>query len=684
MTHIRRAFGLRMSTVLTGALLLPLISASLSAAVPSSPPELAASRTKTAEVMQVSLETTTPSVPVSGSLDFTGLIRLSQSASYLQARIRLSRPSGRLLYQKTQVLTAPGLAPNARFTRALGDLGLKPGVYPVDLEVRATVGGRTQSATAHSELMVYDPATPPVPLVLAARVSGQPLSDPQGRFVLDPAGYTRAREEADAAAEAVLADANVRLTLSVSPVLLAEWRTISGGYEFAGPEGSTTYQSSDAVPQAYAQTLSRLKAAIATGRLELVSTGYADPDLSDLSRQGLGRDAGVQYATGITSAFASLETTPSTGTVPADGCVPPGAVGALAEQGIGYAIVDARCARSGTATAASGAYPLSATSMRALVTDDPSSAATSSADTTVAVHRAFARAVSAGATKPFVVALDLSRARDGVGMLGAYIEAFVDAPWARLTVGRDATQPASGTSAVVLTESTHTPAAPEGYWTEAGRARSYAEGMLAALGAGDADASAAQIDSLIAESSSWAGLDDRWLLADRGRSFSAAALRTGGALFSRVTVKVASVTLAGTRGEVPLSIVNASDKTLKVTVRATPSGGVKLTGARSVPVTLRPQENFVQLPVDMQSSFSGNMHVEVVAGDLVIAEDTIPVKASYLDRLVLIGGVVLLLGMMLAFIIRRVRAANARAELEDGAPDARVGHARYTGSDQDS
>jgi type VI protein secretion system component VasK len=46
----------------------------------------------------------------------------------------------------------------------------------------------------------------------------------------------------------------------------------------------------------------------------------------------------------------------------------------------------------------------------------------------------------------------------------------------------------------------------------------------------------------------------------------------------------------------------------------------------------------------------------------VLAEQTVDVRASYLDRLVIIGGIVLALVILLAFIVRRVRAAE-RAEL---------------------
>ena len=119
-----------------------------------------------------------------------------------------------------------------------------------------------------------------------------------------------------------------------------------------------TVPAESPIARSYADTLTRLRAAVDTGRLELVSLGYSDPDLSTLVRESLVDDIGPQYEVGVSACFASLETTPSTGTVPAGDCAPQQSLQRLAEQGIGYVVTSESCVGWGKTKPASGAYPV--------------------------------------------------------------------------------------------------------------------------------------------------------------------------------------------------------------------------------------------------------------------------------------------------------------------------------------
>jgi hypothetical protein len=194
----------------------------------------------------------------------------------------------------------------------------------------------------------------------------------------------------------------------------------------------------------------------------------------------------------------------------------------------------------------------------------------------------------------------------------------------------------------------------------------------------------ADTDSLLAESSAWAEPDGRWAFAARGLGFAGASLKVSRAVLGSIHVKAEPVTFAGAKGDVPVSITNGTQKTLAVTIRSTTAGGIKVDGPHEVKTVLRPQETFVQVPIDMQSSLVGKLKVDVMAGGVVIASSTADVQASYLDRFAVIGGIVVLLGILLAFIVRRVR----RAESEDRRPTGDVGvggrRERYTEEDTDS
>ena len=76
----------------------------------------------------------------------------------------------------------------------------------------------------------------------------------------------------------------------------------------------------------------------------------------------------------------------------------------------------------------------------------------------------------------------------------------------------------------------------------------------------------------------------------------------------------------------------------------------------------------------MQAGLSGKLIVEVSAGGLELARKTVTVRASQLDRLATGGAVVVALLVMLVFIVRRTRAAEA----ESGDSERRAG---YTDAD---
>lgn len=629
-----------------------------------SPPPLAAS-----------LVASATAVPVGGAFGYSADIRLDQPTSYLEVRFQIHRPSGFLVYQRTQV--ANNLKSGIKrfsFQRELEGLDLKPGAYPIEIAVRADIGGSTVATDLAAELLVYDPAADKQPVVLVVRVYGQPLSGPDGTFVLDPAVATRARDQVSSISTLVTTDSRARVTLGVPPVLLAEWRRISeDGYK---TNDGREVPASGPVATSYGATLGELNAAIDTGRLELVSLGYADPDLNDLGDQGLAGDASPQYEAGLSAIFASLETTPSTGTIPAGGCVPPRALELLAGAGVGYVVTDSECGRTGNSAASSGAYRIPGSSLAALLVDTAAGKNLSSSEPSTAVRGAFDR-LDSGEKSPYVVRIDLGEGTaDATSTVGGAIAAFEGTPWVSMLTARDA---AAGKDlpSVRLVAGEQAPAAPTGFWDDVSDARSYASAMTAAIEPSDAEANTARIQSLVAESSAWAGPAGTWQFSGRGQAFARASLDISRAVLDTVRIKIEPITLSGAKGDVPVSVLNGTQKTLNIFIRTTTSGGISVTGPKNIATTLRPQETFVQIPVDLRSSLSGKLTVEVAAGDLVLARRTVDVRASYLDRLAMVGGIVVLLGILLAFIVRRVRAAeaaaNKRGEDTPGASE------RYTG-----
>lgn len=637
---------------------------------------------KTPLRVRTTLETSSTSLSTAGTAGISVSMNSNRVLSGLRVRFQVFAPDGSLVLQKTVTEQSAGPGKfRVSYAHALSGLSLKPGAYPVLVTVH--VPGIAQPRLLSTTLYVSTGRTSHVPVVLVARVTGVPMRDPSGRFVDDPATDTGAIDDASAAAALVNANPAVRLSLAVPPILLEEWKRVSLGYDLVTPTGVTHVPPTDPTPQHYAAALDAITTATASGRLELLAIGYSDPDPSSLQRAGLLGDLGTQFRAGLSATFASLGTSPSAGAMFAGGCLPAAGIPALLARGTRYAVLSGTCVRAGKSPAPTGVYPVAATSFKAFVADKAASARLTSGEASPAVGGVFALA-AAGTTRPFVAVADVGPGRAGAAGLQHAVDQLLGYPWARLVTPAQALAKA-GKRSVIVSGHSQSDRAPAGYWEEVVSARNLSRSLVAAAGEDDVDAQSANTNSLVAEDSSWAGPDRSWALADRGRAFSADAERTVKSVFDKVRVSAADLTLSGTRGNVPVTVHNGTAKTLHVTLDATSTGEqVKLPGPESV--VLRPSDNYFTLPVDLRSAISAKLVVAVWAGGTVVASDKVTVRASYLDRLAIVGGIVALLAGLLGFIVYRVRRAETLdpqrvAELEGSYTDL---EGREPGSQDDS
>jgi hypothetical protein len=631
----------------------------------------------------VSLVPSATAVPITGTMGFSGIARFPASASSVQARLQVRRSNGQLVYQRTQYLNTVAEGTRAfPFARPLEGLALAPGTYPAMFSLRATIDGSDVATSATTLLRVYDPSKQLVPAVLLVKVHALPLGSPNGSFSIDPASVaaTRARDEIDRIASIVLGDPSARVVLAVPPVMIEEWRRFTSlGYTLAS---GTVVPASDPTPVAYATTLTRLEQALSTGRLELVTMGYSDPNLADLSANKLSADAAVQYDTGLSAFFASLETTPSGGSAPAGGVVPTSMKRVLLSRQVTYAFVDGDRTRIGKRTdIPSGAYPMVNSSLIALVVDARASKGLESGDASATVAHTFDRVGTSSAAQPFIARIDLDdTVSDATATVGFALTALENTPWVRLALGKDVRAPKAARAVSFKTATTKN--TPSGFWSTVRRARSRADGMIAMLPPSDDQAVTAQTNSLIAESAAWSEPSATWPHAKTGLAFASAVIGAADSLFKAIKLSAPPITLPGSTGNVALSIQNSSNKTLTVIVVAKTSGRVRALGnPGGITVKLAPRETFVPIPIDMQDALYGKVAVQVMAGRVVVAQQTVPVRRSYLDRLALVGGVVIVLGGMLGWIVLRVRRSPDIGG-EDG-PEDDVGDERYTKSHSD-
>ncbi len=614
--------------------------------------------TPTEQTLRVTVSKGDVSVVSTDDFSVSVSTQVNEPTPYLEIRFQLRAPAGRLLFQRTEVRNQVETSTvGVTFERELGDLSLEPGVYPYEVRVRTEVG-EPREQILEGTLLVHAPSPPSTPVALAVRVGGVPGFDPQGLSVVDPDTIDGPRDAVDTLAAAVIAEPELRLSLIIPPVMLDEWSRIAGGYQFAGPTGVVDVPADDETPLKYRATLDVLKAALETGRLELLDIPYADPDISGLLATRSLQDLGIHYARSMSTYLSTLETSPSVGTAIASDSVNDTVLEVIAERDVEYVVSPYGSMRTGEETAAPGPWSVTGTPLTALVSDPEIGALLASADTSATLDHVFARAISTDATVPLPAVCDT--VRDGARAVAAVLgtaRVLVDVPWAHLALMDEAAAAPSRGQARAA-DYAWTIDAPSGYWEEVAAARRYAHAFETAVGVNDPDAQAVTNASLLAQSRSWAGPDGRWSLADRGRAYSSAATRGARSFLDLVVLTAKDVTLAGPKGDVPLNITNNSTKTLTVTLKME-GDGTYIAGGPSQRITLRPQENFHTVAVDLQSSLSSDLAVEVWASEVMLTSGVATIRASYLDRLAVIGAVATVLLGLLYYIRRRVRAADA-------------------------
>jgi hypothetical protein len=607
----------------------------------------------------VSVTTLAPSwVRTGGPIPSGVRIQVRGAVPFVVVESRILDAHDAILWSDTQTRTGLNTAayefPFAGSTR---NLGLAAGAYTLESSVKA--GGATVSAKPRT-VFIVDASTPRVPVCVVVRVNGTPA-------VLDgTAGGATASSFTATDTQDLARLASVRpelhLTAAVPPFLLEAWSAEKGALasDTAGVSDRTGTPGSDA--------LDALRDAVAAG-MPVLRAGYAEPDMSalasapaEVSRQLQAGDA--VRARSLSPDSASPPSAVATGFGVESGLIPASAASVLTSDGVSFVVADSRSlAPSRGSTIGPSPYRVTVRSgsgasatMTVLVLDRVDAA--SLADPTGADALAaslYARASSKQGRLPVVLevpvgdggirTVDLQRALDALALL----------PWVRLVdAPAAASLGAAGTATLQVRPADPTPA-PATLTSAVVRARKRVDAYTAAIGSSLETATARAL--MLSESRVWAGVDGAWRLSERGQAFAAAADEAAWGVLSKVKVQAPSVTLPGSEGRVPVSVVNGSDRTLRIVLEA--RSRQMRPRAQRIAATVEPGENILSVPVALGAATTGKLDLVVTAGDLEIASTSATVTASYLDRIVLLAAAVLVL-IVLLLVIRRRMARGAR------------------------
>ena len=627
-----------------------------SSAAPTTPTVVASLEQSVA----IELAQPTPSITPAETLRVSVTASIAAPAEYLEVRLRLLGPSGRLVYQKTEIRSDMPAGRHAiAFEHDLEPLGLTPGRYPIEVRVLATGSAPTTYA---GRLLVVPADAEPLRVALVVRVSDIPAVASDGRFTRDPATDTSLRDDIAFLTQLAL-DRRTPLAMAVAPVLLEQIARAADGFETV--DGTVVDPGSE-IAGRYARALEDLRSALATGAIDLVDVPYALPDLDGLEALDASRDLLEHWALSDAVGAAVLESAQPlpvafTGEFPS-----PASLSALAERDVSAVLVTPEALRSGEDTAPPGCHSVRGSNLRLLAVD------TQVARATPAGADAFYDSLfdRLGSDEPIVVMLEVGPdAPNSVGEAQRALDWIGGVAWltpvSLLNAATATPQPASlgprPSSSV-----------PPLYWSSVAEGRDAIRAFSSAVGDADAEADTLRRAILTAQSGLWAGADGRWTAAADGLRLASDVRDYVTAQFDTISIDARDVTLSASRGEVPLALANGTGKRLELTMVAE-SERIHLPRPE-IPFTAQPADNFVTVPVDLGTIIADDLRVTVFAGDMPVAETTVRVRASHLDRLAIVGLVVFVLMGLLFFIRRRVRAAIAGTiAVTNGADQRAVG-----------
>ena len=534
---------------------------------------------------------------------------------------------------------------------------LSPGLYRVAAEISIRADGETIKSTAEMSLAVWDPALPPVDVAVFSRIPTSIMMGPDETFLTDPSVETVSREALDSIATSVSTTESARATVAVAPVVLDEWRRISQGYRLASDGESVEVPADDPVAHDYDLALGRVRQLATEGRLELSSLGYSDPDLGTLVKAGLPDDIAIQYAAGSATLDSIITTFTLSGTMTPKRDLPIEADAVLLDKGLHWALIDSSLASIDGGFVKSGAYPLAREPrITGIVTDPDVTDAVAAGDIDEVVSLALQRQGSQ--TGPLIVSTDVTSTASAVNVSRA-IEALSTTRGIRMVTAGDlvAADDAQRIDVAVPFND-----APSGYVSDVKTGRINARALsVIALEPNQQEPIAARRASLMAESSAWRGIDGSWSDLERGRVWLDAARAVADPVVEALSLKIEPVTLSKDEGEIPVVVHNSTQLTLTVKLEATSDEEIVVAEeSRDATLTLRPNDNYSTIPVTVRPGTTGDLTVTVKGGDLTLAEQTVAVRGSLLDRIVMLAGIVVVLLGLLLFVRHRVRLADAQ------------------------
>lgn len=626
------------------------------------------------EGCNLQLNTTIPAAPLDGEFTYNVAVKPARSTNSLVLRFDVRRENGSLIYRRTRYISGTQLRPDGatqkplnfteQFSRELAGLGMDAGLYRITVEATVATDQARTTAQLSDTFVVYDPENDAIKLVPIVRISASPMRTPEGVFLRDPKNGI-AYAQSSALSELcgwVIANNNARFTLALSPLVLEEWVDISDGYVLASTNATTPVVDTRATGETarhYAGTIASLKQALATGRITLAQTGYASPRFRSIEMGGANSSLGLMLSSGSATLTRILGVTPSPVAAPIDGYVSNKQLEALSGAGI-QRIVVARLLLGGS-TRTSLRLPNGMTALGYASTE--TTAANGVSSNICDLYQQHAK----GSTLA-VQELVLESSVRTIAAKVAGFKILANQPW--VTMSDPVTVEGHNKKALPLYRPKQSDKIPASFHGVVNTAS--IEALYASVGLGSALIESTQDEQ--AQTYAMVGLfgqraidsaDDVALI----NQYSGAAQRLCDAVFSKISLTVAPITLASSEGILPITVTNNSGQMLNTTLVLNASEDVQFSTPTHQNVELPQKESFFEPKILLRNVSSEKVMVSLMAGNYVISTKTVRVNASYMDRIAIVIGIALV-GILFGFFIwRRSVATSQSTDDRDGSRD---------------
>lgn len=625
------------------------------------------------------LSTSTPTIAQTGELDWKVAVRPSPKAQSAQIRFEVRRQSGALIYRRTHYLNNLDKKTKGKktvlytesFQRDLTGLSMGEGTYTIAVEATISNGPDRETASLYSCQYIYDNERSPQQWACALHFSSMPLRDADGVFVVDPStGTPEAQREAlTKIASLATARKNSRITLYISPLLLEDFEAASKGYTLKLPSAAKAQKvdATSVVAQRYTNTLTALSDALSSGALSLGTVGFSDPNLTALSQANMTDDIELQYSRALSTLTPliqkSAQSLDASHTAPLGTRLSDEAVSALTDAKITGVVLSDKAVSTSK-------HPVGMlnSSIVGYVSDSTLSDIIASKEST-AVTDAFFDSYQAASQddEPLIVTHTLISNEDQARKAVANIDLLYSQPWLKpVTFGEITPKKINNAPRLALkkvAKSKQTDFEKKVY-----KARRASEGLVFALDENVKSISARE-DSLIAENGTPTTTALTPLAKATRLAYAEKANKLASSVFKKVTVKVASVTLSGHKGKVPITIKNNNKEEVRIVLRFNTSSGLSFDAKPKALIGLPPQETFLEPNVEMQNASRGKLNMTLTAGKYVVCEKTVDISASYIDTIVIVVIVVVIGVVLILFIYQRVKAADVEVNLFTGEED---------------